>query len=157
MGRAATARNVRYPALIRLVNEREAPTPLERSRRVVTLIFNRDRWLPPPVLFYGRRDSTGKAYMLSPLRPPSALASPGVALGAPLRCAIMAHLCATALPRKLDFHRSPTAASCRRRRRSSLGCDPALTLVAQRSDLTVWREREIACCRAVSGVRQAQG
>jgi hypothetical protein len=43
MGRAATARNVRYPALIRLVNEREAPTPLERSRRVVTLIFNRDR------------------------------------------------------------------------------------------------------------------
>jgi|ERR1700677_2398623 hypothetical protein len=118
MGRAATARNVRYPALIRLVNEREAPTPLERSRRVVTLIFNRDRWLPPPVLFYGRRDSTGKAYMLSPLRPPSALASPGVALGAPLRCAIMAHLCATALPRKPDFHRShrcdlPETASAR--------------------------------------------
>jgi hypothetical protein len=106
MGRAAAAGDVRHPALIRLVNEREAATPLEPARRVVTLIFKRDRWLPPPVLFYSRRDSTGTAYMLSPLRPPSALASPGVALGAPLRCAIMAHLCATALPRKPDFHRS---------------------------------------------------
>src|ERR1700733_12787102 len=106
MGRAATGRNVCYPTLILLVNEREVPTPLERSRRVVTLIFKRDRWLAPPVLFYGRRDSTGTAYMLSPLRPPSALASPGVALGAPLRVTIMAHLRAIALPPKLDLHRS---------------------------------------------------
>src|ERR1700684_1349451 len=127
MGRAATARNARYPALIRLVNEREAPTPLERSRRVVTLIFNRDRWLPPPVLFYGRRDSTGKAYMLSPLRPPSALASPGVALGASLRFA--------------GYGERPLAC-----------CDPALTPVGQRFDLTVRRGRGIACYRAVSGM-----
>src|ERR1700683_2816140 len=134
MARAATARNVRYPALIRLVNEREAPTPLERSRRVVTLIFNRDRWLPPPVLFYGRRDSTGKAYMLSPLRPPSALASPGVALGAPLRCAIMAHLCATA---KIRFSQKSSLRFVGGGGPPPAGCDPALTPVGQRSDLTV--------------------